>query len=333
MSPRLLLAAVLLVVPAAHAQEPGEGPPPEQVAAHLAHTQRLATALAREGGARELALAALLRQAGMAQAGPGAAPGVPDAQAQAWLRAAASRAGADVIANQLLIAAAPADDPIRVEAARRWQAAEPDNLAPLLHAGLTIEALLAQARTATRADAGMYPAVRWIAVAWRRHPPGAAEQAAMTGGEGFDLDEAAAVSAMGLWAAAARPDYTALVEACSGQMLRALPARRDGCLHVATLLADHSTSIADAHAGLAMLRALAPDAASRGDVDARQRVMDWRMLQWGRLAQQQPRGGAQQFARLLRDPQILSEQQLAERVLAEGGIAAEPPTGWQAPRR
>lgn len=333
MSPRLLLAAVLLLLPAAQAQEPGGGPPPEQVAAHVAHSQGLAAALAREGGARELALAALLRQADAQQADPEATSEAPDAQAQAWLRAAAAKAGADAIANQLLIAAAAKADPIRLEAARRWQAAEPDNLAPLLHAGLTIDALLAQARGATRADTGMYPAVRWIAEAWRRHPPGAAEQAAMAGGEAFDLDEAAAMSAMAVWAAAAMPDYAALVEGCSAQMLRAQPARRDGCLHVARLLADGATSIADEHAGLAMLRALAGAAAERDEVDARQRAMDWRMLQWGRLAQQQPRGGAGQFARLLRDPRIRSEQQLVERVLAEGGVAADPPPGWQAPRR
>lgn len=324
-----LLAAALLLLPLVHAQERStvEAPAPAQAAAHLAYGQRLATTLAQEGGARELALAALLVAA--AEEDAGRSP-----QVEAWRRAAAAAAGTDVLANQLLVASAASDeDAIAREAARRWQAAEPDNLIPLLHAGLTIDALLAQAGGASRADAGLYPGVRWIASAWRRHPPQAAEQAAMTGGQPLDLEEAAAVTAMGLWAATAMPGYAPLVEACDQRMLRALPARRGDCRHVALLLADRSTSIADQAAGLAMLRALASSAAERDEVDARARRMDWRMLQWGRLARQQPRDGAGQFARLLADASVTSEQQLVDRVLAEGGVAPEPPADWTPPRR
>lgn len=341
MRPRLLLAAALLFLPAVQAQVPVEADAVQmaQAEAHQAYLQRLSTALARDGGARELALAALLRSAGAAPAqvsdDPGASPSPPrDAQADAWLRAAAAKAGDDPVANRLLLlAAGPDDAAVRLEAARRWQAAEPDNLMPLLHAGLTVDALLAQARNATRADAGMYASVRWIASAWQRHPPNAAEQAAMSLGQPFHVDEAAAVSAMALWAASAEPGYAALVEGCSERMLRALPTRRDDCAHVAGLLADRSTNIADAHAGLAMLGALASTPAERSELQARLRQMDWRMLEWGRLGQQQPRGGAGQFARLLADPSIGSEQQLVERVLAEGGVATEPPPDWMPPRR
>src|SRR5690606_35066731 len=150
----------------------------------------------------------------------------------------------------LILAAGPDDGAVRLEAARRWQVVEPDNLAPMLHSGLTVDALLSQARTAERADAGMYASVRWIASAWQRHPPSAAEQAAMSQGQPFHGDEAAAVSAMALWAANAGSGYGALVDGCSAQMLRALPARRGDCAHVASLLADRSTNIADEHAGL-----------------------------------------------------------------------------------
>lgn len=342
MSPRLLLAAALLFLPAAQAQvsHEAEAAQAAQADAHQVHMQRLATALARDGGARELALAALLRGASaprtQAPDDPTAPPPPPprDAQAEAWLRTAATKAGDDLAANRLLVLAAGANDgAVRLEAARRWQAAEPDNLVPMLHAGLTVEALLAQARNASRADAGMYPSVRWIASAWQRHPPNLAEQAAMSRGQPFHGDEAAAVSAMALWAASADPGYDALVEGCSEQMLRALPARRGDCAHVARLLADRSTNIADEHAGLAMLGALASTPAARSELQARLRRMDWRMLEWGRLGQQQPRYGAEQFARLLADPTITSEQQLVERVLQEGGVAADPPPGWAPPRR
>src|SRR5690606_6933725 len=300
--------------------------------------QRLASALARDGGARGLALAALLRGASadrrQAPDDPTAAPAPRDAQAEAWLRAAAAKAGDDLIANRLLVLAAGADDgAVRLEAARRWQAAEPDNLMPMLHAGLTVDALLAKARNASRADAGMYPSVRWIASAWQRHPPNAAEQAAMGQGQPFHGDEAAAVSAMALWAASADPGYDALVEGCSGQMLRAMPARRSDCAHVARLLADRSTSTADLPAGLAVLGALAATPAGRSELQARGRRMGWRMLEWGRLGQQQPRYGAEQFARLLADPTIATEQQLVDRVLTEGGTPLEPPADWTRPRR
>ena len=340
MSLRPLLVAALLLLPAALAQVPRDADAAQlaQADAHQAYMQRLATGLARDGGARDLALAALLRRASAPRAqapdDPSApVPPPPDAQAEAWLRAAAAKAGDDPVANRLLMLAAGADDGVRFEAARRWQAAEPDNLMPMLHAGLTVDALLAQARKASRADAGMYPSVRWIASAWQRHPPGAAEQAAMGQGQPVHIDEAAALSAMSLWAASAEPGYDALVEACSQQMLRAMPARRGDCAHVASLLADHSTNIADEHAGLAMLGALASTPAERSDLQARLRRMDWRMLEWGRLGQQQPRYGAEQFARLLADPAIASEQQLVERVLAEGGVAVDPPPGWAPPRR
>lgn len=336
---RLLLAALLLVLHAAQAQDRGDADPTAlaQDAAHRAYTVRLAGTLAQSGGARDLALAALLREpADATNAMPaGAMPSRPaarDAQADAWRNRAAAKAGGDILANQLLIAAAStAGVDIRHAAARRWRTAEPDNLVPLLYAGLATEALLAQALETTRADAHMYEGVRWIMSVYRAHPPSGTEQDALSGGEPFDAGEAAALSAMGLWAAAAMPGYATLVEACRTDMLRALPARRDDCRHVATLLADRSGSVADEQAGLAMLRALAQTPAERAQVEARVRAMDWRMLAWGRAAQQQPRDGAEQFARLLADPSIETEQQLVERVLREAGIPLEPPPGWTAP--
>lgn len=345
MTPRLLLAALLLLampaVPVA-AQDRDDADPTAlaQAAAHRDYTARLAAALAQDGGARELALAALLR--GLASAPSDVAPSgvrpsravARDPQADAWLQAAAAQAGDDILANQLLLAAAKTgDEQLRAAAARRWQAADPGNLVPLLYAGLTSDALLAGARAATHADARMYEGVRWIMSVYRRYPPTAAERDALSGGEPFHAGEAAAISAMGLWAAVAIPGYASLVEACDAGMLRALPARRDDCRHVATLLADHSSSIADEQAGLRMLRALAATPAERADADTRLRGMDWRMLQWGRIAQQQPRDGAEQFARLLDDPSIRSEQQLVERVLQEAGVPPAPPEGWRPPPR
>jgi len=338
---RLAMSALLLA-PGARAQDWNDADPAAlaQATAVEAYTTRLAGSLAGSGSARELALAAVLRDMAEAarrspatdDAAPGAAPADP--QAQAWRRAAAAKAGQDILANQLLAGSgAAADNAMRRAAAGRWQAADPGNLYPLLHLDLDAEALLSAAREATHADAHMYEGVRWIMAAYRRSPPSASEQAAMAGDGEYRVDEAAAVSAMGLWTAAAVPGLATLLEACSEPMLRARPARRDDCRHAAGLLADGSGRVGDEHAGLAMLRALATTTAERAHVEERQRALDWRMLQWGRIAQQQPRGGAAQFVRLLLDPDIRTEQQLVARVLAEAGVPSDPPHGWMPPRR
>lgn len=334
MSPRLLLVVALLLLPAAHAQQAADaGPSSAQLAAHQFYSRRLAGTLAGQGDARSLALAALLRQAEARNAAEEGAEPAPDAQAMEWLRAANAGAGRDVLANRLLVAAAAGAEPIAGEAARRWRDTDPGNLHPLLLDGAGPDALLSAARSATRADARMYDSVRWIMSAYRKHPPTAQEQALLAGGDDYRVDEAAAIAAMGLWASTARPGFAALFDACSAQALHAVPARRDDCRHAARLLADRSGNVGDEQAGLSMLYALATDAAERAAIAGRLRSLDWRMLQWGEAAQRQPRGGAAQFARLLDDSSIATEQQLVARVLQEAGVSPEPPAGWTPPRR
>lgn len=338
---RMLLIAILLLPLGAWAQAWDE-PAPDAAAtlaeaAHRAHAMRVAQVLAKTGGARELAFAALLRDRAATAEAPmeaGDAPSrrVPaDPEAAAWLRAAAAKAGGDVLAHQLVLAAAD-DDALRREAAGRWHSAEPGNLVPLLSLGLPADALLAQARRAVDADAHLYDGVRWMRAALARHPPTADEQRALAGGEPFLADEAAAMAAMAYAAAVALPSYHDLVQACRGTALQASPTRAADCRHVASLLADRADNALGERVGLSMLTELAQRGPERAGVEARQRRMDWQMQQWGRLASQQPRDGAAQFVRLLDDPSIRSERQLAERVLQEGGVAPEPPQGWRPPR-
>jgi len=338
--PRMLLIALLLLPAGAWAQawqEPGPDDATVQAeAAHRAHASRTAQALAKTGGARELAFAALLRgRAATAEAPMDAdAPSrrVPaDPDATAWLRAAAAKAGNDTLANQLVLAAVE-DDALRREAARRWQAAEPGNLVPLLSLGLPADALLAEARRASDADAHLYDGVRWMRATLARYPPTPEEQRALARGEPFLAEEAAAMAAMAYWAAAALPSYHDLVQACRGTALQASPARPADCLHAATLLAERSDNALGERVGLSMLAELAQRGPERAGVEALQRRMDWRMQQWGRLASQQPRDGAGQFVRLLDDPSVRGERQLVERVLQEGGVPPEPPQGWRPPR-
>lgn len=178
----------------------------------------------------------------------------------------------------------------------------------------------------------MYEAVRWISAAFQRHPLTAAEREALAGGEAYHEEEAAAVSAMALWATSMAPALDGLLAACRGTALRAAPTRSADCRHVADLLADRSDSVLERMIGLSLLRELAAGSTERAAIDAQRRHMDWQMLQWGRIARQQPRDGAAQFVRLLHDGLIRTEPQLVQRVLQEAGVPLEPPAGWTPPR-
>lgn len=341
----LLLAALLLAAPALHAQWSDATDDDEaawmaqQAEATQAYRARIATALAASRDVRDQAFAEILRQpaspaSGTMPSGDAPSRAAPrDTAAEARLRAIAARGGDDRLANQLLLVASRTpDSPERIAAARRWHAAEPDNLVPLLHAGLAADALLVEARRATQARTHLYDVVRWMASAFERHPLTPPERIALAGGEDFHPEEAAAMSAMAIWAASMPPAYSGLVDACRDNALRATPARAADCRHAATLLAGQSDTALDRMVGLSMLRGMASGNAERAAIDAQQRTMDWRMLQWGRIAQQQPRDGAGQFVRLLRTG-VTSELELAGRVLQEAGVRLEPPAGWTPPRR
>jgi hypothetical protein len=345
----LSLIALLLPAFAAHAQYAPQTPSADDIAreqaqqqAWQAYTTRVATALGRSDAARDLAFAAILDDVARQPAEPampsGDTPSRPvepapaSSQAARWRQAATQKAGQDVLANQLLIASRRSGDaPARTEAARRWQALEPQNLAPLMFQGLGIDALLAAARTTTHSDLHMYDSVRWMQAALLRHPPTAVEQRALTDDAAFHADEYSALSAMGLWSAFVMPAYQTLTQACEGSALRANASRAADCRHVAQVLVAQPSTALEHSIGLGMQRNLATTAAERAQADAARRRLDWQMQQWGRVSSQAEREGAAQFARLLADPTIKREQQLVERVLQEAAIVPDPPAGWRSP--
>lgn len=354
MNLRVPCLILLLFAAGAHAQMP----PPEapamsaEEAARLQAAQqaarawhaRMAVELAASGKARELALAATLLQLAARNPAPdagieGDAPSQPtprDPRVDQWRRLASARAGSDVIANALLTGAdsgAPGDAAIRGEAIERWRRLEPDNLQPLLYGDANIGPRLAQARTTKRFDGHLYDQVRWIQSALLAHPPTEAERSAMTFDGDFSPDESAAMRAMGIVLAVAAPPLQPLMEACRGEALSSTPTRADDCRHVARVMADASDAGLGTSVGIRLLEQLATNDAERAQTQARRRRMDWQMLEWGRLSAAQPRDGAAQFVRLLHDPAVHSEQDLLERVLEEGGVALDPPAGWQPPRR
>ena len=335
--------AVALLVPVAQAQAPysrfdeapvGQQDTAAEQTAWRSWSQRSAAALAATGQPRELAFAAVLR--GLADVNPQqpdtdapSQPVAPDAQVSAWRRDAAARAGNDVLANALL--AYGADEATRLRAAQRWLGNDSQNLAPLLVRGGGVDALLADARVATRFELGMLEQVRWMQAALLRTPPTPAERAAFAEAGEFVPAEHAAITAMGLWAAVAFPGFDPLMQGCDVDALAANATRARDCRHIAGIMANGSDTQLGEMLGLALLERLATTQTERAEVQARRRSFDWRMLEWGRATAALPRDGAAQFVRLLADPSVRTEADLIARALQEAGIALEPPAGWRPP--
>lgn len=332
----LALAALALPLQAQQPQQPpaAAGRPDaravavERVARN--YHRRIAVAMAEGGQPRDLALAAILHDlAAAGEEGSGEGP------AAAWRQRAVEGAAGDVLANVLLASrpeeaggAAPGD-----RAARRWAQLEPDNIAPLLFLDGGVGALLAGAAELRRFDLHMYAQVRWMQSMLLQHPPTANERAVLSADMDAPAEEDAAISAMGLWAAVAIPSLQALVDACEGRALGATATRAADCARIARTLVGHSDSHLGRMVGIDMLARMAGNASERAEAAELRRRMDWQMLEWGRVSAAQARDGAPQFARLLRDPQVRTEQDLVERILAEAGVPPDPPAGWQAPRR
>ena len=354
MTPRLittcLFAALLCGASAAAAQTPeyddrqmdaGEAAQLQVMReAVAAYHERTAVELAASGKPRDLAFAANLLQLAT-QAPRDASPG-GDAPSQSsprdprvarWLQLASARAGSDVLANMLVLQAADGvDAAIRTQAADRWRQVEQDNLAPLLASGSAVDSWLPNADAYARWDFHYYEQLRWTQATLAAHPP-RADEAAILGGEDLAPDAAAAVTAASILAAVAMPALTPVYAACHGDALEATPTRAADCHHVGQVAAERSDTSLATSFGLSLLQATGASPAQLAQVQEKRRRQDWRMLEWGRISASQPDQGAAQFARLLRDPAVRSEQDLIDRVLAEAQVPLDPPEGWQPPRR
>lgn len=337
----------------AHAQAsaPGMAEPQQDEAGMQAareaterYYSRIAPQLAASGKPRDLALAATLLKIATTeslQGAPtnGATPSRPsprDPRIRQWKQLASERAGKDALANALLMQADAADDtPLRTEAAARWRRLEPDNLAPIYFLAGPVDTLLADARTTRRFDLHFYDQVRWMRAALSAHPPTVGENADLLNGEQVPLEEASTSAAMAIVTAVAIPPLQPIRDACRGAALSATPTRRPDCRHVAEVMADRSDNNLVQFVGLGLLKDLATtqQQQQQADVLARQRGMDWRMWQWGKLSAAQLRDGVVEFTRLLGDPAIHGEQDLVARLLTDAGIPLEPPSDWQPPRR
>lgn len=339
----MLVSGLFLLAGHGHAQVPTDVGPGDldpsamqavQAAGQAWYT-RSAQELAATGKAREQAFAALLLEAANwkppmdAQADDGrpSQPAPSDPRIARRRALAAAHAGNDVIANALLVSSM--DESVRRQAAARWRASEPDNLAPLLWQGLDGDALLTAARGSTRFDLHYFEKLRWMQRALLSHPPTPAELAVLNQGSEAPVAEIATMTAMGIDTAIMMPGLKPLSAVCKKDAIAGSMQRSEDCRQLGLLLRDHSDTQLGVTLGFGLLSRLASTPAEQADADAHRRDFDWRMQQWLALTAKQPRDGIPDFLRLFNDPSITSEPRMINRLLQENGIPLQPPAGWQ----
>jgi hypothetical protein len=320
---------------AAGTQQAREASAAAPAEAHQAWLRGTATELAQAGGARRLALAALLVSIADSELEEAAGR----SEARGWLERASLLAGNDAVAN-LMLAGGTASNVAglgpahRAAAAARWRAAEPDNLAPLLYLELKPTELVAAGAVTSRFDLHYMEAIRWMAGALAEHPPSAAVQAALDADASAEWPktemtnaERATLMAATMVTAFAIPNLQQLMAACAAEVADADPRHRAACERIAATMRRASDTVLGADMGRALAWGLAlPD--ERRELDAEQRQRAWSTRQFAAATSGE---GALNLVPLHADPTIDTEQALTARAIAEAGLPSAPPDGWKAP--
>ncbi|RZA36935.1 MAG: hypothetical protein EOP92_02900 [Lysobacteraceae bacterium] len=329
-----LLAVLACLVPSTGCARQSEGP-----ADSTEYWRRVANALQASNELRERALAAQL----LALGGKGGSAMADDASLLPG-------SGNDALARRLVASVQTSDDAVALSVAaqagaasgdkalvatstRRWQALEPDNLAPLLFSATPAEELLIAARGATRYESHGYAHVRLMSATFERVPMVPGEISAKTSQEYPTPELRAGVSAFAIWAAQGFPSLRTLTDACKNDALESTPTRRVDCLHVARTLARHSDNMLTTSVGIGMLRRAADTPEDQALANALDRNNAWQqhkyyeVLSSGRRTIEE----MEETMRLLHAPGIESEIQLREAALLERGIPLVPPAEWKAP--
>lgn len=219
--------------------------------------------------------------------------------------------------------------------AERWQAVEPDNLAPRLFTEAPIEAVLAGARDATRYETHGYDQIRLMTSVFRQWPMSEDEMGSDYSNK-FQGEEAqAAASAFGIWAAFGIPAYQKLVLACRDEALESTLTRRDDCLHVGKVLASNSSDLLSRGIGISILEHAANTPEDIALATTLRRNKEWQQHHYFEVFTED-RDETQYISdmlRLLKTPGVDNEIELMEVALREKGIALVPPEDWQPPKR
>lgn len=293
----------------------------------------MAEDLAAEDGARSLALAARLRtmalEAEAYNAGREPPFEVVDAKITRWLDNAERLGADDPVAIVLTLPLLRAADPQRhADAVRRWRDAEPDNLAPLLHAGLSGDALLQAARGTARSQDYFFEVVRLTAqvVERPRSGPVARILQRVVESEGPGRRSAYAATLGTGIAAANIPQYAELTRPCRS----AEGMRRLQCRHVGEVMNVRGGTLIERLVGVALLRDTAENDTQRAEAAALRRRYDWLVARNAELTARDLEDHATRLLAELRDTPVPSEVEALERLLLGAGVASEPPASWRA---
>ncbi|WP_162454908.1 hypothetical protein [Pseudoxanthomonas kalamensis] len=282
------------------------------------YPHRVAEALRHEDGLREQLLARLLQ----------------------------SGSDASVVADDGLLARVDAsDDPIalvlavqvgirskdielRDVAASRWQALEPDNLAPLAFVDEAGEMMLSRAEEARRFEMHYYDLIRYLTGVFRAHPQ--SEREMQAGREqGYSAESMASIMAFAVSAAYALPSLTPLTRSCRDEALQ-VDDRRQHCLDAAQTLVDHSDTLIGRSIGISMLEQAgdAPELARQAKRLRRQYAWEIENL-YGRATDLTDAQDIAEVVQLIDKPGIDSEMALIAERLRLRGVSPTPPEDWQ----
>ena len=217
--------------------------------------------------------------------------------------------------------------------AGRWQLVEPDNLAPRLFSDTPIDAVLLEARKATRYETHAYGQIRFMTSVFKRWHASREEA-----GSGYsklpESDEArAAVNAFGIWAAYGIPAFQKLTRACRDKALLSTSTRGEDCLHVARVMADNSDDLFSMGVGIAMLQRAAITPEDIALAATLRRNKEWQQHQYYEVLTQGMNEQEQvtDMVRLLKTRGVDNEIQLMQAGLREKGVALTAPDDWQPP--
>lgn len=303
---------------------------PKAAAARL-ETLAMADAIAKQGDARSLSVAALLRTAAL---GPPddeidpdtffAAPQLDDT-ARDWLGRASAGAPDDVLPLVVALYFERADGARREALLARWRALEPDNLAPILFARLPQAALFEAATTTTVYDSHYDDVLRAI-VAGLTLPSIESTLRLRAARDGVLPDEYVAGIANSFWYAMLSPSLQDVTTPCRQQPL---PERRRGqCRWIAEILFRGSDTIPSERIGAGLLKRFAQRPSEREEADASDLEARWLDARISETYRRDPRTHLRQFVRLVTRSESFTERSLKRHLVVEAGFSALPPAGW-----
>ena len=296
----------------------------------------LADRLVEDGGARNLAIAANLRAIALGDSLYDAEVALPaldgDAKLADWI-ARATREGRDdaLVLTLLHRRFGTHDDPRRKAVLARWQAIEPDNLAPWRYedeiANADADTLLARAEHATHVELHYIDTLRTVVAAFERHPQRASLAKRIFVGETPTLRDYAGAVASAMFTF---PRFSPAINACKGDGALAIAGRSEACLRYGRLQADHSDTLIDQLMGLAILRFNAEDDVSLALYMRRRRQLAWLSDRWRNegKAHREAMSDAMNARTNVKPPEN-NETTLLREVLEDRGVSLTPPDDWE----